>query len=241
MIKGLFDAAVQAAKSLITGNKEAADDAKTSLDAALNTGTAKTIQKLVAAKAVRGSTIPYISGNRALLTGEPVGDWHLTIGNPFNPIAMIGNLIVSDLNIEFYDELGPDDFPIGFKAIITLEHGMGRDRDAIESMFNRGYGRIYTLPSDFRSSADGETKVDKYTGTNGEKREKYEETSTALYAGGSGRRLMAMAESNLKNRPDTFSYNGDTINMKSLNFSSTSNTFTLPSYFVNPWQMNMNM
>ena len=174
MIKGVFDAALKGVQGIF-GNKEAAESAKTSLNDALGTNTAKTIQKLVAAKALRGSSVPYLSGNRALLTGEPVGDWHLTIGNPFNPIAMIGNLVVKDLAIEFYDELGPDDFPIGFKAIITLEHGMGRDRDAIESMFNRGFGRIYTLPTEFRSSADGETKVDKFTGTTGKERKGYEE------------------------------------------------------------------
>ena len=83
-------------------------------------------------------TIPYIQGMRALLTGEPVGEWHLTIGNPMNPIAMIGNLICNNLEIEIDETagLGPDDFPLGWSITVTLEHGMARDRDAIESMFN---------------------------------------------------------------------------------------------------------
>jgi hypothetical protein len=115
----------------------------------------------------RVGQIPFLNNMRAILTGEPVGDWHLVIGNPMNPIAEIGNLICKDLSITFSDELGPDDFPIGFKAEITLEHGMPRDRDGIEAMFNRGMGRIYELPDKYASSADGQTNVDKYTNTKG--------------------------------------------------------------------------
>ena len=111
----------------------------------------------------RVNQIPFLNNMRAILTGEPVGDWHLTIGNPMNPIAEIGNLICKDLTITFSDELGPDDFPIGFKAEITLEHGIPRDRDGIEAMFNRGMGRIYELPDKYSSSADGQTEVDKFT------------------------------------------------------------------------------
>lgn len=108
-------------------------------------------------------TVPYLTGMRALFTGEPIGDWHLTIGNPMNPIAMIGNLICDSLKIDFDDELGPDDFPIGFTATITLKHGMPRDRDAIESMFNRGAGRIYEISDSMSSSADKQTAVDDQT------------------------------------------------------------------------------
>jgi len=108
--------------------------------------------------------IPYLSGLKALLIGEPVGEWHLTIGNPLNPIAMIGNLICESMEVEFGDELGPDDFPLEVKITVNLAHGMARDRDAIQSMFNRGMGRIYDLPDSLSGSADYETKVDKYTG-----------------------------------------------------------------------------
>lgn len=109
-------------------------------------------------------TIPYLTGLKALLIGEPVGEWHITIGNPLNPIAMIGNLICDSLEVEFGEELGPDDFPLEVKITANLQHGMARDRDAIQSMFNRGMGRIYDLPDGFTSSADYETKVDNFTG-----------------------------------------------------------------------------
>ncbi|MEG1008387.1 MAG: hypothetical protein RSE41_03075 [Clostridia bacterium] len=107
--------------------------------------------------------IPYLIGMRALLTGEPVGEWHLTIGNPLNPIAMLGNLICKDIEVEFGDELGPDDFPITLKVVVKLENAMARDKDAIQSVFNRGMGRIYALPDNMQGSADFQTKVDTAT------------------------------------------------------------------------------
>lgn len=85
-------------------------------------------------------------GIHTLLTGANVGEWHVTVGNPMNPMMMIGNLICTGIKIEFNDELGPDDFPTELKATVSLEHGMARDKSAIESMFNKGGGRLYSLP-----------------------------------------------------------------------------------------------
>jgi hypothetical protein len=79
----------------------------------------------------------------SFLTGAPIGEWHLTIGNPCNPIAMIGNLICDDVAIEFGEALGPDDFPTSIKATFTLKHARARERGEIESIFNRGDGRLY--------------------------------------------------------------------------------------------------
>lgn len=122
--------------------------------------------KVIRAKSAEKSegTIPYLTGLKALLIGEPVGEWHVTIGNPLNPIAMIGNLICDSIEVELGDELGPDDFPLEIKITVHLDHGMARDKDAIQSIFNRGMGRIYDLPDAFVGSADYETAVDKYTG-----------------------------------------------------------------------------
>lgn len=123
---------------------------------------AQNIKGALGEKIKSGMTVPYIQNMRALLTGEPVGEWHLTIGNPMNPIAMIGNLICTNLEVEIDEEagLGPDDFPLGWTITVTLDHGMARDRDAIESMFNFGNGRIYELSDAFVSSAQKETKFD---------------------------------------------------------------------------------
>jgi hypothetical protein len=78
-----------------------------------------------------------------MLSGYPTGDWHLVVGNPLNPIAMIGNLVCTNVRITFGDDLGPDDFPTELKATYTLQPGRQRHRGDYESMFNRGNGRLY--------------------------------------------------------------------------------------------------
>ena len=115
-------------------------------------------------KVLQNAQLPQIRGMGALLIGEPVGEWHLTIGNPLNPMMVIGNLICTDMSVEFSDELGPDDFPAEMSVTYTLEHGMARDKGAIQSMFNRGMGRIYELPDYVKSASEFETRVDKHTG-----------------------------------------------------------------------------
>jgi len=126
------------------------------------TGAVKNIINEAIAKKTAGQ-IPYLQGMRAILTGEPIGEWHITIGNPLNPIAMIGNLICEGIDVEFNDELGPDDFPTEIKITVKLKHAMARDRDAIESIFNRGMGRIYNLPEGFLGTADYQTHIDNAT------------------------------------------------------------------------------
>jgi len=78
-----------------------------------------------------------------LLTGDPIGEWHLTVGNPFNPTLMVGNLLCESMDVEFNDELSIEGFPTEMTFKIKLKHGRGRDAGDIQSMFNRGNGRIY--------------------------------------------------------------------------------------------------
>ena len=54
------------------------------------------------------------SGGQAaasLLTGDPTGAWYLTVGNPLNPIMMVGNLTCRETNVTFEGGLGVQDFP----------------------------------------------------------------------------------------------------------------------------------
>jgi len=103
--------------------------------------------------AVTESFIEQFQAPVSLLTGAPIGEWHLTIGNPCNPIAMIGNLICDGVSIEFSENLGPDDFPTGIKATFTLKHARDRERGEIESIFNRGDGRLYQTSLSTSASA----------------------------------------------------------------------------------------
>lgn len=79
----------------------------------------------------------------AFLTGSPTGPWHLTVGNPLNPIAVIGNLVCTDTDFEFEGPLGYEDFPTKLTVTIKLKPGRPRDKADIESMFNAGRGRLY--------------------------------------------------------------------------------------------------
>jgi hypothetical protein len=81
----------------------------------------------------------------ALLTGQATGNWHLTIGNPINPIMVMGNLMCTDTDVEFSNGLGIDDFPSNVKFTVTLKPARPRDKSDIENMLNGGQGRLYAL------------------------------------------------------------------------------------------------
>lgn len=86
---------------------------------------------------------PEMQSLEALLTGEPTGQWHLTIGNPFNPTMMIGNLILESTDFEFMGPMSYNDFPSKLKVTCTLKHGRPRDRSDVMSMLAPQVGRMY--------------------------------------------------------------------------------------------------
>lgn len=86
---------------------------------------------------------PEIYAFQTLLDGSNTGFWHVTIGNPLNPIASIGNLIIKDTQIQQLGPLGIDDFPTELKVTVTLAHARPRDAVAIERMYTKGVGAIY--------------------------------------------------------------------------------------------------
>jgi len=96
----------------------------------------------------------------AFLTGDPTGNWHLTIGNPMAPMVVIGNLALQDAQFEFEGPLGYEDFPSKLKVTITLKPGRPRDKGDIESMFNAGRGRMYLQPEE--GGGPNEGLVDAY-------------------------------------------------------------------------------
>lgn len=80
----------------------------------------------------------------SLLTDAPVGMWHVTIGNPRNPILQEGNLIMKDCKITHSGPLGLDDFPTNLKVEVSLAPAMPRDQIKIEQMYLMGDARVYT-------------------------------------------------------------------------------------------------
>lgn len=90
----------------------------------------------------------------SLLNADPTGEWHLTIGNPLNPIISMGNLILENTELNFGDELGYDDFPTKIQVVCTLKPGQPRDKAGLESIFNKGMGRTYWAPTNILKSTD---------------------------------------------------------------------------------------
>lgn len=86
----------------------------------------------------------------SLLSGANVGLWHVTIGNPKNPIACFGNLIMTSAKITHSGPLGLDDFPTELKVTVSLKHARGRDATDIQKMYTKGENAIYlSLASPF--------------------------------------------------------------------------------------------
>ena len=86
---------------------------------------------------------PAIYQFNSILDGDLTGLWHLTVGNPLNPIMSIGNLIMTKAEVQHYGPLGIDDFPTGLKVTVSLKHAQPRDSARIERMYTKGLGTIY--------------------------------------------------------------------------------------------------
>lgn len=109
----------------------------------------------------------------AFLTGDPTGQYHLTVGNPLNPIAVIGNLYCENASFEFGGGLGYEGFPNELIVTVSLKPARPRDKADIERMFNGGKSRLYLAPRDgidtnantnnsAYGNADGQVQADIY-------------------------------------------------------------------------------
>lgn len=99
---------------------------------------------------------------KAFLTGDPTGQWHLTVGNPMNPMLVCGNLCLQNAKFEFEGPLSYEGFPSKLKMTVSLKPGRPRDKAEIESMFNAGKGRIYLQPEVEGKSLDDVVDVSQY-------------------------------------------------------------------------------
>lgn len=106
---------------------------------------------------------PAVYAFDSLLSEGETGTWHVTIGNPLNPIASIGNLIIDgDVEITHGGPLGLDDFPTEITVKVPLKHAMPRDSVDIQRMFTKGRRSIYTeLPANNKQFSDrGSIKIE---------------------------------------------------------------------------------
>jgi hypothetical protein len=110
-----------------------------------NTQEAKEVGlKLAQAEAMTllANAIPDFISMRSALSDRPIGEWHLVVGNPLNPIMVMGDLVCSGCTMKFDEEIGPDDFPTGVTFTVNLQQGKPRDKVAIERMFNLGESKM---------------------------------------------------------------------------------------------------
>lgn len=144
----LLGALSQAASNVIN---EGRNGAKAILDGGAKAAAQKTGQAIIEfnekhklTDAIKGQLKnglgrPALYAINSLVPGENLGLWHVTIGNPFNPIVSMGNLIITNTELSFSDApLGLDDFPTELKVAVTLKHCKPRDKTEIGKMFTKG-------------------------------------------------------------------------------------------------------
>lgn len=118
---------------------------------------------------VSAKSRPATMAVRSLITGQPNGCWHLTVGNPYRPILKMGNLIVKDWEMSFGGFMGVDDFPSEVKYRVTLETCRPVDKGGVESWLNgvmesrtdgKGSGRLYYASKELRDGVGKKTMTD---------------------------------------------------------------------------------
>lgn len=141
-VKQIASDAFNTAKSLALGNTSTKGKSPLQVIGAIvkHTGLWHGVQGMIK----NGLGRPAVYALDSLLTGDNVGLWHLTIGNPRNPIMSIGNLIIDKSEITQSGPLGLDDFPTDLMVSVSLKHGRPRDSAEIQKMYTKGSGPIYT-------------------------------------------------------------------------------------------------
>ena len=116
---------------------------KGALDKLLDTARSAGFGDMLKGMASNAMGRPAIYAFDSLLSGDNTGLWHVTIGNPLNPIAVIGNLILTNAEITHNGPLGLDDFPTDLRVTVTLKHARPRDSVDIQRMYTMGRTAIY--------------------------------------------------------------------------------------------------
>lgn len=96
---------------------------------------------------------PALYAADSLISGDDMGLWHLTVGNPYNPIMSIGNLILTSSTVTHSGALGVDDFPSEIKVTCSLKPARSRDSTGIARYYTKGMNGLY-LPTNRNQSTD---------------------------------------------------------------------------------------
>jgi len=88
-----------------------------------------------------------LKSSLALTTGLPTTPWHVTVGNPLNPILSIGNVVVDQGNIKFGNEFNFNDMPTNFKVSFNIDFGRPLGRSELLEILNINYERNYNNSS----------------------------------------------------------------------------------------------
>lgn len=145
-IGGGASRAMQTAKDFLSGNITASEvmgKVKTSVQAGAQKAADLNLGQVMMGSIKNKLGRPALYAFDSLLTGAKVGLWHVTIGNPKNPIATFGNLIMTNAKITHSGPLGFDDFPTDLHVSVTLKHAMSRDATEISKMYTKGQNGIY--------------------------------------------------------------------------------------------------
>lgn len=145
-IGGAASSAMQTAKDFLSGNITAGEvmgKVKTGVQAGAQKAADLNLGQVMMGSIKNKLGRPALYAFDSLLTGAKVGLWHVTIGNPKNPIATFGNLIMTNAKITHSGPLGFDDFPTDLHVSVTLKHAMSRDATEISKMYTKGQNGIY--------------------------------------------------------------------------------------------------
>lgn len=130
----LLKSAVNEATSFVTSPEKRKDVGEKAIQKAQDLNINSMLRGMLKNKLGR----PAVYAMHSILNGSPTGLWHVTIGNPRNPILSMGNMIIENTSFSQYGPLGIDDFPTGIKVAITLKHAKPRDMIEIGKMYTMG-------------------------------------------------------------------------------------------------------
>jgi hypothetical protein len=150
LIKIVVDAFIGAIKDSISTAVKALSSV---VNPPVNSNVKQEVMKLVQntfdvlIKSILASTVAKyhwpLRGSIAMLTGEAVTPWHLTIGNPYAPFLSMSNVYVTNVAIASKGDMMYNDIPKFLEVKVSMKQGRNMGGNEIYDMFGIEYQRIY--------------------------------------------------------------------------------------------------